>query len=159
MALFYELVSDQAISIMIAGVGFFALLASSWRYRARRGAESGICAVVGSSEFGSVFSYMTEDAENGQVTTGALLGSMIWVFILFAFFLYSIEKSSVPEEILPDSYNVGVRLVGVVCFLSCAYASNHSFRGWIYKVVSGNNTAGACESSDHRNSQRLEKCF
>src|SRR5579863_3433559 len=79
MILFYPLVSDQAISIMIAGVLFFALLwivmAVSGTSRSRNLVFALWWVLLASEAF---FSYMTEDAESGQVTTGAYSEVMIW---------------------------------------------------------------------------------
>jgi O-antigen ligase len=145
MALFYELVSDQAIEIMVAGVCIFALL---WIVMALSGTSRSrnlvfaLWWVLLSSE--AFFSYMTEDAEGGQVTTGAYSEVMIWVFILFAFFLYSMRNPQYLKEIFKGSYK-WVALFGVVCFVSCAYAEQPFFSlGWIIKLLLAIALLAAC---------------
>ncbi len=145
MMLFYPLVSDQAISIMIAGVLFFALLwivmAVSGTSRSRNLVFALWWVLLASEAF---FSYMTEDAESGQVTTGAYSEVMIWVFILFAFFLYSMRNPQYLKEIFKGSFK-WVAWFGVVCFLSCAYAEQPFFSlGWIIKLFLSIALLAAC---------------
>jgi O-antigen ligase len=145
MMLFYELVSDQAISIMVAGVLFFALLcivmAVSGTSRSRNLVFALWWVLLSSEAF---FSYMTEDAESGQVTTGAYSEVMIWVFILFAFFLYSMRNPQYLKEIFKGSFK-WVAWFGVVCFLSCAYAEQPFFSlGWIIKLFLSITLLAAC---------------
>jgi O-antigen ligase len=145
MILFYPLVSDQAISIMIAGVLFFVLLwivmAVSGTSRSRNLVFALWWVLLASEAF---FSYMTEDAESGQVTTGAYSEVMIWVFILFAFFLYSMRNPQYLKEIFKGSFK-WVAWFGVVCFLSCAYAEQPFFSlGWIIKLFLSIALLAAC---------------
>jgi len=135
MALFYALVSDQAISIMAVGIGVFALLGlvlSISGAERNRNLVFALWWILLTSE--SFFSYMTEDAEGGQVTTGAYSEVMVWVFIFFAFFLYSMKNPQYLHKIFSGSYK-WVAWFGVVCFLSCAYAEQPFFSlGWIVKL-------------------------
>ena len=92
LAAFYELSSDQAISIIVAGSVFFVLMAlvvsasATAELRSRNLVFALWWVLLGSEE---VFSYMTEDAEGGQVSSGAYSEAMIWVFVIFVFLLYS----------------------------------------------------------------------
>jgi O-antigen ligase len=145
LGLFYALVSDQAISIMVAGVGFFLLL---WIVMAVSGTSRSrnllfaLWWVLLSSE--AFFSYMTEDAESGQVSTGAYSEVMVWVFIIFAFFLYSMRNPQYLREIFKGSYK-WVALFGVVCLASCAYAEQPFFSlGWIIKLFLAIALLAAC---------------
>lgn len=155
MALFYALVSDQAIQIMVAGVGFFALL---WIVLAVSGTSRGrnlvfaLWWVLLASE--AFFSYMTEDAESGQVSTGAYSEVMIWIFIIFAFFLYSVKNPHYLRKIFTGSYK-WVAWFGVVCLLSCAYAEQPTFSlGWTIKLFLAIALLAAC-NQEIKNSDDL----
>jgi len=155
MALFYALVSDQAIQIMVAGVGIFVLLwivlAVSGAYRSRNLVFALWWVLLASEAF---FSYMTEDAEGGQVTTGAYSEVMVWVFIIFAFVLYSVKNPQYLRKIFTGSYK-WVAWFGVVCFLSCAYAEQPFFSlGWIIKLFLSIAVLAAC-NQEIKNSDDL----
>jgi|HubBroStandDraft_1064217.scaffolds.fasta_scaffold00001_163 O-antigen ligase len=155
MMLFRALVSDQAVEIMVAGVGFFALLcivlAVSGAYRSRNLVFALWWVLLASEAF---FSYMTEDAESGQVTTGAYSEVMIWVFIGFVFFLYSVKNPQYLRRIFAGSYK-WVAWFGVVCFLSCAYAEQPLFSlGWIIKLFLAIALLAAC-NQEIKNSEDL----
>jgi len=145
MTVFYALVSDQAISIMVAGVGIFALLAVVMGISGASRSRNLVFAlwwILLSSE--AFFSYMTEDAESGQVTTGAYSEVMVWLFIIFAFVLYSMKNPQYLREIFTGSYK-WVAWFGVVCFLSCAYAEQPFFSlGWIVKLFLAIALLAAC---------------
>jgi hypothetical protein len=145
MALFYELVSDQAVTIMVAGVCFFTLL---WIVMAVSGESRGrnlvfaLWWVLLGSE--ALFSYITEDAESGAVSTGAYSEVMIWVFIIFAFVLYSVKNPQYLHKIFAGSFK-WVAWFGVVCFLSCAYAEKPLFSlAWIIKLFLAIALLAAC---------------
>src|ERR1700691_2796147 len=100
---FYELASDQAISIMVVGVIFFILMwfvmssASSAELRSRNLVFALWWVLLGSEE---VFSYVTEDAESGNISSGAYSEAMMWVFVIFIFLLYTYKHS----EYLPTLF-------------------------------------------------------
>src|SRR5271154_583750 len=155
MAFFYALVSDQAVEIMVAGVGFFALLcivlAVSGTSRSRNLVFALWWVLLASEAF---FSYMTEDAEGGQISTGAYSEVMIWVFIIFAFFLYSMKNPQYLRKIFTGSYK-WVAWFGVVCFLSCEYAEQPLFSlGWMVKLFLAIALLAAC-NQEIRNSDDL----
>jgi O-antigen ligase len=155
MAGFYELVSDQSISIMAVGVGVFALLGAvvSVSGAARnRNLVFAMWWILLTSE--AFFSYITEDAESGQVTTGAYSEVMVWVFIIFAFFLYSMKNPQYLHKIFHGSFK-WVAWFGVVCFLSCAYAEKPIFSlGWIVKLFLSIALLAAC-NQEIKNSSDL----
>jgi O-antigen ligase len=145
MGLFYALVSDQAMSIFAVGLGVFALLgvvvAVSGPMRNRNLVFAMWWTLLSSEGF---FSYMTEDAEGGQVSTGAYSEVMVWVFIIFAFTLYSVRNPQYFQKIFSGSYK-WVAWFGVVCFLSCAYAEQPFFSlGWIIKLFLAISLLAAC---------------
>jgi O-antigen ligase len=146
MGLFYALVSDQAISILAVGLGVFALLGvvlsvSGVPVR-NRNLIFALWWILLSSE--GFFSYMTEDAEGGQITTGAYSEVVVWVFILFAFILYSMKNPQYFRRIFSGSYK-WVAWFGVVCLLSCAYAEQPFFSlGWIIKLFLAIALLAAC---------------
>jgi len=134
---FYELASDQAISIMVVGVIFFLLMwfvmssASSVELRSRNLVFALWWVLLGSEE---VFSYVTEDAEAGQVSTGAYSEAMMWVFVIFIFLLYTYRNSEYLRTLFGGPYK-WVSWFGVMCFLSCAYAEKPGFSlAWIIKL-------------------------
>jgi O-antigen ligase len=87
---------------------------------------------------------MTEDAESGQVSTGAYSEVMVWVFIIFAFLLYSFKNPQYLHAIFRGSYK-WVAWFGVVCFLSCAYAEKPLFSlAWIIKLFLAIALLAAC---------------
>lgn len=135
MIFFAPMVSDQAISIMGVGIGVFALLAlvaAVSGANRNRNLVFALWWVLLSSE--AYFSYMTEDAESGQVTTGAYSEVAVWVFIIFAFILYSMKHHEYFHKFFQGSFK-WVSIFGVVCFLSCAYAEQPIFSiGWIIKL-------------------------
>ncbi|HEY1658688.1 MAG TPA: O-antigen ligase family protein [Candidatus Sulfotelmatobacter sp.] len=145
MGLFYALVSDQVISILGVGVGVFALLGlvlSVSGVNRNRNLIFALWWILLSSE--GFFSYMTEDAEGGQITSGAYSEVMVWVFIIFAFALYSIKNPQYFRKIFSGSYK-WVAWFGVVCFLSCAYAEQPFFSlGWIVKLFLAIALLAAC---------------
>jgi O-antigen ligase len=145
MGLFYALVSDQVISILAVGVGVFALLGlvlSVSGADRNRNLIFALWWILLSSE--GFFSYMTEDAEGGQITTGAYSEVMVWVFIIFAFTLYSVKNPQYFRRIFSGSYK-WVAWFGVVCFLSCAYAEQPFFSlGWIVKLFLAIALLAAC---------------
>jgi O-antigen ligase len=145
MGLFYALVSDQAISILAVGVGIFALLGlvlSVSGSARNRNLIFALWWILLSSE--GFFSYMTEDAEGGQVSSGAYSEVMVWVFIIFAFLLYSMKNPQYFRRIFSGSYK-WVAWFGVVCFLSCAYAEQPFFSlGWIIKLFLAIALLAAC---------------
>jgi O-antigen ligase len=145
MGLFYALVSDQAISILGVGIAVFALLGlvlSVSGPMRNRNLIFALWWILLSSE--GFFSYMTEDAEGGQVSTGAYSEVMVWVFIIFAFILYSVKNPQYFHKIFHGSYK-WVAWFGVVCFLSCAYAEQPVFSlGWIIKLFLAIALLAAC---------------
>jgi O-antigen ligase len=145
MGLFYALVSDQVISILAVGVGIFALLGlvlSVSGADRNRNLIFALWWILLSSE--GFFSYMTEDAEGGQITSGAYSEVMVWVFIIFAFALYSVKNPQYFRKIFSGSYK-WVAWFGVVCFLSCAYAEQPFFSlGWIVKLFLAIMLLAAC---------------
>jgi O-antigen ligase len=145
MGLFYALVSDQTVSILAVGIAVFALLAV---VAAVSGAERNrnlvfaMWWVLVSSE--AFFSYMTEDAEGGQVSSGAWSEVMVWVFIIFAFALYTLKNPHYLRTIFHGSFK-WVAWFGVVCFVSCAYAEQPVFSlGWIVKLFLAIALLAAC---------------
>lgn len=137
LAVFYELSSDQGIAIIIAGCAFFILMAAvlavstDVRTRGRNLVFALWFVLLGSEE---VFSYVTEDAEKGQVSSGAYSEAMIWVFILFVFILYSWRHTGYWKMLFRGSYK-WVSWFGVMCLLSCAYAEQPAFSlAWIIKL-------------------------
>jgi O-antigen ligase len=145
MGLFYALVSDQSISILGVGIGVFALLGlvlSVSGPMRNRNLVFALWWILLSSE--GFFSYVTEDAEGGQVSTGAYSEVMVWVFIIFAFVLYSMKNPQYFQKIFSGSYK-WVAWFGVVCFLSCAYAEQPVFSlGWIIKLALAIALLAAC---------------
>lgn len=145
MTFFYALVSDQAISIMAVGIGVFALLAVVAAVSGKERNRNLVFAlwwILLSSE--AFFSYMTEDAEGGQVSSGAWSEVMVWVFIIFAFVLYSMKNPQYLHKLFSGSYK-WVAAFGVVCFLSCAYAEQPFFSlGWIVKLFLAIALLAAC---------------
>ena len=146
ITLTFILVSDQAISVLGVGVGVFVLLglvlSVSGAARKNRNLVFALWWLLLSSE--AFFSYMTEDAESGAVSTGAYSEVMIWVFLLFAFFLYTMKNPQYLREIFTGSYK-WVAWFGVVCFLSCAYAEQPFFSlGWIVKLALAIALLAAC---------------
>ncbi len=145
MGMFYALVSDQVISILGVGIGVFALLGlvlSVSGADRNRNLIFALWWILLSSE--GFFSYMTEDAEGGQITTGAYSEVMVWVFIIFAFALYSMKNPQYFHKIFSGSYK-WVAWFGVVCFLSCAYAEQPFFSlGWIVKLFLAIALLAAC---------------
>jgi O-antigen ligase len=145
IGVFYALVSDQAMSIFAVGVGVFALLGvvlSVSGPARNRNLIFALWWILLSSE--GFFSYMTEDAEGGQITTGAYSEVMVWVFIIFAFVLYSVKNPQYFRKIFSGSYK-WVAWFGVICLLSCAYAEQPFFSlGWIVKLFLAITLLAAC---------------
>ncbi|MGA7891714.1 MAG: O-antigen ligase family protein, partial [Candidatus Sulfotelmatobacter sp.] len=80
--------------------------------------------------------------------------AMIWVFIIFAFFLYSVKNPQYLRKIFAGSYK-WVAWFGVVCFLSCAYAEQPLFSlGWIIKLFLAIALLAAC-NQEIKNSEDL----
>ena len=144
---FYELASDQAISIMVVGVIFFILMwfvmssASSAELRSRNLVFALWWVLLGSEE---VFSYVTEDAESGNISSGAYSEAMMWVFVIFIFLLYTYKNSEYLRSIFTGPYK-WVSWFGVMCLLSCAYAEKPGFSlAWIIKLFLAILLLGAC---------------
>ena len=136
-AAFYELSSDQAISIILVGAVFFLLMAfvaaasPTAEVRARNLVFALWWVLLGSEE---VFSYVTEDAEGGQVSSGAYSEAMIWVFVLFVFLLYTYRHHRYLRALFSGPYK-WVSWFGVMCLASCAYAEQPAFSlAWIIKL-------------------------
>lgn len=137
LAVFYPLSSDQSISIMLVGAAFFGLMwfavstAPSVEVRRRRTIFALWWVLLGSEE---IFSYMTDDAEGGQFSSGAYSEAMMWVFIGLVFLLYTYRNSQYLRTLFTGSYK-WVSWFGVVCLLSCAYAEQPKFAlAWIVKL-------------------------
>ena len=137
LAIFYELASDQAISIMIVGAIFFVLMwfvvssAPSTELRSRNLVFALWWVLLGSEE---VFSYVTEDAESGQISSGAYSEAMMWVFVIFIFLLYTYRHNEYLRTLFAGPYK-WVSWFGVMCLLSCAYAEKPGFSlAWIIKL-------------------------
>ena len=144
---FYELASDQAISIMVVGVIFFILMwfvmssASSAELRSRNLVFALWWVLLGSEE---AFSYVTEDAESGNISSGAYSEAMMWVFVIFIFLLYTYKNSEYLRTIFTGPYK-WVSWFGVMCFLSCSYAEKPGFSlAWIIKLFLAILLLGAC---------------
>lgn len=134
---FYELSSDQAISIIIVGSAFFILMAcvvsasSTPQIRARNVVFALWWVLLGSEE---VFSYVTEDAEGGQINTGAYSEAMIWVFVILVFLIYTYRHHRYFRMLFRGPYK-WVSWFGVICLISCAYAEEPAFSlAWIIKL-------------------------
>src|SRR5579872_1010456 len=137
LLVFYELASDQAISIMVVGVIFFLLMwfvmssASRVEHRSRNLVFALWWVLLGSEE---VFSYVTEDAESGNISSGAYSEAMMWVFVIFIFLLYTYRNSEYVRRLFVGPYR-WVSWFGVMCLLSCAYAEKPAFSlAWIIKL-------------------------
>lgn len=137
LAVFYALSSDQSISIMLVGAVFFGLMwfavstAPSVEVRSRKLIFALWWVLLGSEE---IFSYMTDDAEGGQFSSGAYSEAMMWVFIGLVFLLYTYRNSQYLRTLFTGSYK-WVSWFGVVCLLSCAYAEQPKFSlAWIVKL-------------------------
>ena len=137
LAVFYELSSDQSISIMVLGVIFFVLMwfavssAPNAELRSRNLIFALWWVLLGSEE---VFSYVTEDAASGQISSGAYSEAMIWVFIIVVFLLYTSRHSRYLRTLFAGPYK-WVSWFGVICLLSCAYAEKPDFSlAWIIKL-------------------------
>jgi O-antigen ligase len=137
LAVSYELASDQAISIMVVGVVFFVLMwfvvssAPTDELRSRNLVFALWWVLLGSE---AVFSYVTEDAAGGQVSSGAYSEVMLWVFIILVFLLYTYRHGDYLRTLLTGPYK-WVSWFGVICFLSCAYAEQPGFAlAWIVKL-------------------------
>jgi len=137
LAAFYVLSSDQSISIMLVGAVFFGLMwfavatAPSVEVRSRKLIFALWWVLLGSEE---IFSYMTDDAEGGQFSSGAYSEAMMWVFIGLVFLLYTYRNSQYLRTLFTGSYK-WVSWFGVVCLLSCAYAEQPKFSlAWIVKL-------------------------
>lgn len=136
LAGFYELSSDQAISIMLVGTVFFAIIyfvvssAATQELRGRNLVFALWWVLLGSEE---VFSYVTDDAQNG-FSSGAYSEAMIWVFVGFVFLVYTYRHSTYLRTLFTGSYK-WVSWFGVMCLLSCAYAEDPKFSlAWIVKL-------------------------
>lgn len=147
LAGFYELSSDQAISIMLVGSIFFALIyfvvsaAPSQELRNRNLVFALWWVLLGSEE---VFSYVTDDAQNG-FSSGAYSEAMIWVFVGFVLLIYTYRHSSYLRTLFTGSYK-WVSWFGVMCLLSCAYAEDPKFSlAWIIKLFLAILLLAACK--------------
>lgn len=137
LAVFYELSSDQSISIMVVGAIFFVFMwfvmssAPSAELRSRNLVFALWWVLLGSEE---VFSYVTEDAESGQISSGAYSEAMMWVFVIFIFLLYTYRHGEYLRTLFAGPYR-WVSWFGVMCLLSCAYAEKPGFSlAWIIKL-------------------------
>ena len=137
LAVFYPLSSDQSISIMLVGAAFFGLMwfavstAPGVEARRRRTIFALWWVLLGSEE---IFSYMTDDAEGGQFSSGAYSEAMMWLFIGLVFLLYTYRNSQYLRTLFTGSYK-WVSWFGVVCLFSCAYAEQPKFAlAWIVKL-------------------------
>jgi O-antigen ligase len=144
---FYQLSSDQGISIILAGSGFFALMAVVLSLspdaisRSRNLVFALWWVLLGSEE---LFSYVTEDAENGQVTSAAYSEAMIWVFVTFVFLLYTWRHRDYLRKLWAGPYK-WVSWFGIMCLLSCAYAEQPAFSlAWIIKLFLAIALLAAC---------------
>jgi O-antigen ligase len=137
LAFFFELSSDQSIAILVVGVIFFVLMwfvvssAPTAELRSRNLVFALWWVLLGSEE---IFSYVTEDAEGGQFSSGAYSEAMMWAFIAFVFLLYTFRHSQYLRTLFTGSYK-WVSWFGVMCLLSCAYAEKPGFSlAWIIKL-------------------------
>ncbi|MCU1303516.1 MAG: exopolysaccharide production protein [Candidatus Sulfotelmatobacter sp.] len=144
---FYELSSDQAISILAAGVVFFVLMwfvissAPSAELRSRNLVFALWWVLLGSEE---IFSYVTEDAEGGQFSSGAYSEAMLWFFIAVVFLFYTYRHSQYLRTLFTGSYK-WVSWFGVMCLVSCAYAEKPGFSlAWIVKLFLAILVLAAC---------------
>jgi O-antigen ligase len=149
LALFLELSSDQSISIILVGCLFFVLMwfavssAPSVALRSRNLIFALWWVLLGSEE---IFSYMTDDAEGGQFSSGAYSEAMMWVFIGLVFLVYTYRNSQYLRTLFTGSYK-WVSWFGVMCLLSCAYAEKPSFSlAWIVKLFLAILLLAACNS-------------
>lgn len=149
LAAFYELSSDQAISIIVLGSAFFVLMAvvvsasATAELRSRNLVFALWWVLLGSEE---IFSYVTEDAEGGQVSSGAYSEAMIWVFVIFVFLLYTYRHHRYLQFLFTGPYK-WVSWFGVMCLASCAYAEQPSFSlAWIIKLFLAILLLAACNS-------------
>lgn len=144
---FYQLSSDQGISIILAASGFFALMAVVLSMsrdtisRSRNLVFALWWVLLGSEE---LFSYVTEDAENGQVTSAAYSEAMIWVFVAFVFLLYTWRHPDYLRKLFAGPYK-WVSWFGIMCLVSCAYAEQPAFSlAWIIKLFLAIALLAAC---------------
>lgn len=147
LAAFFELSSDQAISIMAVGSIFIGLMwfvissAPSAEVRSRNLVFALWWVLLGSEE---IFSYVTEDAEGGQFSSGAYSEAMLWFFIGVVFLFYTYRHSQYLKTLFTGSYK-WVSWFGVMCFLSCAYAEKPGFSlAWIVKLFLAILVLAAC---------------
>jgi hypothetical protein len=109
LAAFSALSSDQSISIIIAGAIFFALMwavvstAPSAELRSRNLVFALWWVLLGSE---AIFSYITDDAEGGQFSSGAYSEAMMWVFIGLVFLIYTYRHSGYLRTLFTGSYFV-----------------------------------------------------
>jgi O-antigen ligase len=149
LAAFLQLSSDQAISILVAGSIFFILMwlavstAHTPELRSRNLVFALWWVLLGSE---AVFSYVTDDAEGGQFSSGAYSEAMLWVFVGLAFLLYTYRNNQYLRTLFTGSYK-WVSWFGVMCLLSCAYAEKPSFSlAWIIKLFLAILLLAACNS-------------
>lgn len=155
LMLSYAFMSDQVLSILAMGGAFFALLwivlSISGASRSRNLVFTMWWVLLGSE---ALFSYMTEDAESGAVSTGAYSEVVMWLFIIFVFSLYSLKNPQYLRGIFTGSYK-WVAWFGVVCFLSCAYAEQPLFSlAWTIKLFLAIALLAAC-NQEIKNSDDL----
>jgi O-antigen ligase len=137
LTVFDDLSSDQAVSIIAAGVVFFILMwfvissSGSAEMRSRNLVFALWWVLLGSEE---VFSYVTEDAEKGNISNGAYSEAMIWIFVIFVFVLYSYKHNQYLRALFTGPYK-WVSWFGIVCLLSVSYAEKPAFSmAWIVKL-------------------------
>ncbi len=147
LALFLELTSDQAISIMLAGGAFFLIMyfavatAPSVEARSRNLIFACWWVLLGSE---AVFSYVTDDAEGKGFSSGAISEAMLWFFVGIGLLLYTFRHTEYLKTLFTGSYK-WVTWFGIVCFLSCAYAEQPSFSlAWIVKLFLAIALLAAC---------------
>jgi O-antigen ligase len=149
LAAFYELSSGQAISIILLGSAFFILMAfvvsasSTAELRTRNVVFALWWVLLGSEE---VFSYVTEDAEGGQISSGAYSEAMIWVFVTLVFLLYTYRHHRYLSTLFAGPYK-WLSWFGLLCLASCAYAEQPAFSlAWIIKLFLAILLLAACNS-------------
>jgi O-antigen ligase len=149
LALFHWLSSDQSISVIAVGAIFFALMwfvvasAPSVELRSRNLVFALWWVLLGSEE---IFSYMTDDAEGGQFSSGAYSEAMMWFFVGLVFLLYTYRHSQYLRTLFTGSYK-WVSWFGVMCLLSCAYAEKPGFSlAWMVKLLLAILLLAACNS-------------
>ena len=161
LAAFLELSSDQSISILVVGVIFFVLDVVRGVYRSHpRSCAAGIWySRCGGCCLGRkrVFSYVTEDAEGGQFSSGAYSEAMMWVFVGFVFPALHLPQQSVSAHAFYRIVQVGFMVRRDVPALLRLCGEAGIFAGLDHQVISGDSAAGRLQSRNQE-SRRLA-CF